>query len=214
MKGVSLMNNKLAKKGAIFLILTTIIYFIIEFIVANAWNNPTYNYLFNWVSDLGVPVNTTFQGHHINSPLYTLMNFEFTILGLSYIIGFNMIRSLYLSKRKSTLLSIIAGLGVIIVASFPGYEYNLSFMHQVGAMLIVFGAYSLMYLSGKEFNIKWYKITCNILIVIGIVGFILTFVFSNSDYAGLVERILLYPYALFPIITGIAILSQSQKQED
>lgn len=207
------MNVNKRRTGSIVLILAGILFWVLEAVAAAAWKDPAYSYTYNWVSDLGVPVETVMNGHAVNSPLFALMNLNFILFGAMYIAGFWMILPQYQSRQRAAAIGALAtGLGVFFVAAFPGYsEYSGAFMHGVGAMLVVFGCFALALASakglGEAVKAKWYAPLCYLTAALIAVGLVMTFALSESNYGGLVERVLLYPVVAFPVITGIAIVT-------
>jgi len=62
-------NIKKVRTGAILLILASAIFLSFEAISASAWTDPGYSYSRNFVSDLGIPVVTEFEGRPVSSAL-------------------------------------------------------------------------------------------------------------------------------------------------
>src|SRR5271154_1655168 len=61
-------------------------YFIIQFIVAAAWQAP-YSWRFNTISDLGNSACVVYGGRTVCSPLHGLMNASFILLGITMATG-------------------------------------------------------------------------------------------------------------------------------
>ena len=206
--------------GGIVLSASGILFLVLEFLTANTWKNPAYNYATYWMSDLGVPIQTEVNGHIVNSPWYALMNLNFVTWGLMLIVGFLLILPLFDKKvsRRVIPLTIIYAFGPIIIGTFPGYEFSLQFMHPIGALLAVIGgglhALTTGIYLGQKLNNRWYRIVSIVLAVIAMTGlfFTLTQAYPES-IQGIVERIYIYPIVLWPVITGFILLKNGQYTE-
>lgn len=206
--------------GGIVLSASGILLLVLEFLTANTWKNPAYNYATYWMSDLGVPIQTEVNGHIVNSPWYALMNLNFVTWGLMLIVGFLLILPLFDKKvsRRVIPLTIIYAFGPIIIGTFPGYEFSLQFMHPIGALLAVIGgglhALTTGIYLGQKLNNRWYRIVSIVLAVIAMTGlfFTLTQAYPES-IQGIVERICIYPIVIWPVITGFILLKNGQYTE-
>lgn len=199
---------------AVIFIVAPLMFFVLEFISAMAWQNPTYSYLQNYVSDLGVPVDTVFQGRHILSPLHALMNFNFiayAILILIAIIGIS--ASLKINRKGLAIGLLIAhSLGFILVGLFPGYDWWGGVYHTIGAIPVIFGGNLGIIVLGTAFG-KAYKeqsfSTASLLLgVIGLVGIFTVLIMASKGlgYQGLFERIAIYPTFIWEILFARTIL--------
>ena len=103
--------------GGIVLSASGILFLVLEFLTANTWKNPAYNYATYWMSDLGVPIQTEVNGHIVNSPWYALMNLNFVTWGLMLIVGFLLILPLFDKKvsRRVIPLTIIYAFGLSLI---------------------------------------------------------------------------------------------------
>src|SRR5579884_1287958 len=126
--------------------LLTIEYFIIQFIVAGAWHNPAYSWRLNTISDLGNTVCAVNSGRPVCSPLHSLMNASFILLGVLMAVGSLLIYQEFRQKRSSLIgfsLMALAGFGTFIVGLFP--ENTVPALHSLGATLaFVLGNLSLI----------------------------------------------------------------------
>jgi len=120
--------------GPIFWMLS-IQYYLVQLIVALVWS-PPYSLSANTISDLG---NTACGGYGLRlvcSPLHSLMNASFIILGLAMVIGAELI----FQEFKDSLGSLVgfaamaaAGIGTLLVGLFP--ENSVGSLHFLGALL-------------------------------------------------------------------------------
>lgn len=197
--------------GAWLLIIAPFIMFIPQLISEVAWNQPRYNPIFNWVSDNGVPVVTKFGTHVINSPLHALMNIGFVGNGILVLAAFILLRDKWLQGISNSILPILYSVGVVLVGTFPGYEWRLSFLHSIGATLFLiagellsinFGRY---YLNKNNRGLGWALITLGIF---SFMAFLVMFGFSSSGFEGLIERLSIYPVLITTLIEGIAFLDR------
>jgi hypothetical membrane protein len=207
---------KRMKRGAILVLIAGVIYMLFEAIASFGWNDPKYSYIFNYISDLGIPVKTEYKGHIINSPLYYFMNSGFILNGLLFAIGiFAVISTLCKRKIPLYILAIIYSVGVCVVGVFPGYDWWGVMYHGFGALgAIGIGNIAVMCLGvsiGKKIGSKFLVILSPILCIIGISGFLIFMTKEDSPIVGLWERISVYTIIFWQIIFG-AVLSKRQKR--
>src|SRR5690349_21014675 len=118
--------------------LSSVQFFLAQLIVQLAWPTP-YSLLHNYISDLG---NTSCSEFSTNSPLYvcsplhTLMNASFILLGITLPLGAFLTRHFFPPMRRRTIgLALVgsAGLGLILVGFAPE-NVNIG-VHAIGAAL-------------------------------------------------------------------------------
>ncbi len=197
----------------IFLV-APLMFFVLEFVSAMAWQNPTYSYLQNYVSDLGVPVDTVFQGRHINSPLHALMNFNFIAYAILILIATIGISPSLKIKRKNLGIGLLIAhsLGFILVGLFPGYDWWGGIYHSIGAIPVIFGGnLGIMALGsavGKSTHNRFFSSVSILLGLVGLVGIftVLYLASKGLGYQGLFERIAIYPTFIWEIFFGTALL--------
>ncbi|MDQ3123495.1 MAG: DUF998 domain-containing protein [bacterium] len=180
-------------------------YFIVQLLVAGAWNVP-HSWTHNTISDLGNTVCGPYNERLVCSPLYTLMNLSFIVLGISMAVGSALI---YYGFKKSRLSYVgfsfmaLAGIGTWIVGAFP--ENTVGFMHGFGAALpFLFGNLSLLILG---YNLDMPKLLRYYTLLSGITALIALVFFVNKEYLifglGGMERIVAYPQTIWMIAFGI-----------
>ena len=214
------MNAKNASRktlvGAWILILGVVFFYTAEFIASLGWKGPArYSYISDFISSLGIPVVL----EQINSPLHALMNIGFVIYGASVVIGYLLLKKTLPKGKLSALVRILlaaSGIGVVLVGFFPGHDWTYSFVHTVGAMLVIYaGNVGDILLSLALWREKRFRYApCGVLL--GIVGLFFSVVmamFFESGFAGLYERLAIYPTILFNLALGIRSLRGVKKDK-
>ncbi len=191
-----------SKVGGLILIIASLYYVIAEAISAVFFNASIFNtYIFHTISDLGIP--------NANSPLAWLMNSAFIIIGLALLfVNFYKFKD-YIVKNKIIfyILSIIAAVGVIIVALIHSGNPPTLGYHKLGAMMAILGGNIMLILisrSMEEFG-NYQKTT----LILGLIGFVVFWVMAfNMDYIYMpvFERLSVYTLIIWSFITGIFVL--------
>jgi hypothetical membrane protein len=210
--------KKKVQAGAVLFILAGLVFLSTEAIAASAWSNPVYKYSQNYISDLGIPVVTEFDGQMINSPLHGVMNFGFIAYGILFIAAYILILSVLSGKKKiiGIVLAMIYGFGVFLIAIFPGYNWEFQIFHARGAAMMIYGSNLLILITGllvkREILKRWFVGLCAGLCVIGFAGF---FMLINGafGYKGITERIAVYPIIAWCIIFGILLFLRIRKKD-
>lgn len=184
---------------------STIQFYIVQLIVANAWVQP-FSYTQNYISDLGNTLCTSFAC----SPLYVTMNVSFIALGLSILIGALLFASVYRQNNGAVigfLCLALSGLGTMFVGIFPA-DVN-GDAHGTGAFTsFLLGNLALIILGVtlREFS-RWVRYSA---VILGLIGLISLPFFMEKMYFGLgvgvIERFVAYPQSIWMIIFGITIL--------
>ena len=208
-------NEKVIRICAILFLLAGIIYLACEAITAAAWHSPTYQYAYNYVSDLGIPIITHFDGRAIHSPLHFVMNFGFFANGILFAIAYYLLLSEIQTKAKPIgyLFATIFGVGIVMVGMFPGYDWWGEWIHGIGAMMaIVVGNLAVMLaamLSSRFIGRKWSVAFSVIMCVVGIASFAVFISIDNNPYAAVFERISVYTVMVWDIIFGCILYRKS-----
>lgn len=189
--------------------ISSVQYFIVQLIVISAWTVP-YSFANNYISDLGNTDCGTYDGLMVCSPLWPLMNVSFVVFGVTMAVGTQLLRSVFVRSRLSTiafLLMILSGIGTVMVGLFP--ENTVSGAHTIGAFLgLGVGNLSALLLgvslSSLPKSVRTYTMISGI---VSIAAFIL---FIYDVYLGLgrggMERLISYPFTVWMIIFGITML--------
>ncbi len=216
-KEVTLNKNMIKASGLMFII-APLFFLIVEFVASRFWGNPAYSYISNYISDLGVPVQTMFQGRQINSPLSSVMNFGFVMYANLFVIG-NVLIFHALSKNgriPRLVLNSLYSLGIIFVGIFPGYDWPGLPMHVIGAFLVIvignIGIIMTGTLLNKTFKRKNYSIISMLLGILGLLGLVLVTVAASAGMSvqGLCERIAVYPMLVWSLLTGLMLFTNKK----
>lgn len=189
--------------GIVFLI-GSLYYVIAEAISAFSFNDTLINtYLFHTISELGIP--------NANSPLAFLMNSAFILIGLAYIFGNFYKFKEFLVKNKVIfyILTLIAAIGVIIVALIHAGNPITAGYHSLGAIMAILGGNLMLLVVSRSMDkFGTYQKVTLILAIIGILAFLMMFFNMGSPYMPVFERISVYPLTIWSFITGVYILKQ------
>ncbi|WP_407424812.1 DUF998 domain-containing protein [Methanobrevibacter sp.] len=193
------MKSKVA--GYAFIV-GSVYYLVAEAISATLFNASIINtYVFHTISELGIP--------NANSPLFWLMNSAFILIGLTLIFG-NFYRFKdYIIKNKAVfyILTLVTGLGVIVVGLIHGGNPLTSGYHTLGAVMAILGGNILLVVISRsmgDFSI-FQKITL-VLGVFGIIAFWILFFSMESIYMPVFERLSVYTLILWSFLTGVYLL--------
>jgi hypothetical membrane protein len=216
---VTNISRSKANAGAILLILAPLVFFFTEAIVASFWENPAYSYTYNFISDLGVPVVTEFEGRPIDSSLYSVMNLGLIVYADLFVTAFCMLFHMLPKKggTMATILAVLYGIGVTFVAIFPGYYWPGFFMHAIGALLIIFGGGFVLMIYGSLFNQviqkKWFSLLSVTFCIIGFISIAIC-VLTTGDNRGFFERVSIYSLLIWEILTGVLLLASIGKSKN
>src|ERR1017187_1472407 len=118
-----------------YLYLSSLQYFVVQLVVSLRWS-PAYSLGSDTISDLGNTACGRFNGRYICSPLHTLMNVSFVVLGVTMVAGSVLVwRGLSSARARSLGFAFmgIGGIGVVLVGLFP--ENSVSALHGIGSAL-------------------------------------------------------------------------------
>ena len=195
------MKSKIA--GIVF-ILGSLYYLLAEAISAFSFNDLLTNtYLFHTISELGIP--------NINSPLAFLMNSAFVIIGLTFIFGnFYKLKD-FIIKNKVVfyILTIVAAIGVIIVALIHAGNPVTDGYHSLGAIMAILGGNLLLIIVSRSMDkFETYQKITLILGCIGVFAFWIMFFNMGSIYMPVFERLSVYTLIIWSFISGIYLLKE------
>lgn len=187
------------KVAGIAFIIGSLYYILAEAVSATYFNASLFNtYIFHTISELGIPNG--------NSPLFWLMNSAFILIGLTLIFGDFYKFKDYIIKNKTVfyILTLITGLGVIIVGLIHGGNPLTSGYHTLGAVMAILGGNVLLILISRsmaDFD-GFQKLT----LVLGVMGFIVFWImFFNmkSVYMPVFERLSVYTLIIWSFSAGL-----------
>jgi hypothetical membrane protein len=193
------------------LYITSVQYFLAQVLVAQEWS-PSYSISRDTISDLGNTSCGTFNARFVCSPLHSVMNASFVILGTAMTIGSLLIIHQFSESRGATLgLSSIAisGIGVIMVGVFP--ENTISALHGIGAAIPFLVGNAGVIILGFSLNLppplRLYSFLSGALALFALGCY------ASSHYLGLgeggIERVVAYPQTAWLIIIGLYILKRN-----
>lgn len=188
-----------AKVAGIVFIAGSLYYLIAEAVCATFFNASLFNaYVFHAISELGIP--------NANSPLFWLMNSAFILIGLVLIFGnfYKFKEFIVKNSRVFYILTLITGLGVIIVGLIHGGNPLTSGYHTLGAVMAILGGNVLLVIisrSMEEFG-NYQKFTL-MLGIVGLIAFWILFFSMESIYMPVYERISVYTLIIWSFMTGV-----------
>lgn len=187
------------KVAGIAFIIGSLYYILAEAISATYFNASLFNtYIFHTISELGIPNG--------NSPLFWLMNSAFILIGLALIFGDFYKFKDYIIKNKAIfyILTLVTGLGVIIVGLIHGGNPLTSGYHTLGAVMAILGGNVLLILISRSMaDFKGFQ---KLTLALGVVGFIVFWImFFNikSVYMPVFERLSVYTLIIWSFSTGL-----------
>lgn len=195
------MKSKIA--GIVF-ILGSLYYLLAEAISAFSFNDLLTNtYLFHTISELGIP--------NINSPLAFLMNSAFIIIGLTFLFGnFYKFKELIIkNKIVFYILTIVAAVGVIIVAMIHAGNPVTDGYHSLGAIMAILGGNLLLIIMSRSMDkFETYQKVTLALGIIGLITFWIMFFNIESLYMPIFERLSVYTLIIWSFISGVYLLKE------
>lgn len=193
------MKSKVA--GYAFII-GSLYYIMAEVISATFFNASFFNtYIFHTISELGIPNG--------NSPLFWLMNSAFILIGLVVIFS-NICRFKDFIVKNSAVfyvLTLVTGLGVIIVGLIHGGNPLTSGYHTLGAVMAILGGNVMLFAVSRsmaEFD-RFQKVTLTLGIA-GLIAFWIMFFIMRNPFMPVFERLSVYPLIIWSFLTGVYII--------
>ncbi len=196
------------------LFISGIQYFLAQLIVGQRFT-PPYSLERNTISDLGNTSCAVLNSRMACSPLHSLMNVSFFILGLAMITGSLLLyNQLDMSKSSRVGFSLfgIGGLGVLLVALFP--ENTVPTLHGIGASLpFLLGNAGLVVISCTSDLSRSLRLYTRLS---GVVALIALIIYSSGHFIGLgeggIERVVAYPQTVWMVVIGVSLLINEKKK--
>ena len=192
-----------SKVAGIVFIIGSLYYMVAEAVSAAFFHVSIFNaYVFHTISELGIP--------NENSPMFWLMNSAFIFIGLTLIFGYLYKFNEFVVKNRIIcfILTVVSGLGVIIVGLIHGGNPLTISYHALGAVMAILGGNLLLIIVSRsmaDFG-KFQKISL-ILGVIGLISFWIMFFNMGSVYMPVFERLSVYTLILWIFSTGFFLLN-------
>lgn len=204
--------------GAILLVINAVQWVLAEAVVAAAWTDPPYSYATNYISDLGVPDCTEFQGRNICSPLHATMNTSFIAQGVLFAIGVLLLARLLggRARRIVRALALAHGVGFTLVGLFHGSSDGPDtglVIHVVGAAVGILCANTVAILAGSLRGLGLPAAYRRFSVAVGALGILSeALVGLSPDTAGLFERGGVYSWLLWGLVTGVLLLVKQRRE--
>lgn len=193
-----------AKVAGIVFIIGSLYYIIAEAISATYFNVSLFNaYVFHTISELGIP--------NPNSPLFWLMNSAFILIGLTLIFS-NFYRFKdFIVRNKSVfyILTLITGLGVIIVGLIHGGNPLTMSYHALGAVMAILGGNILLIITSRSMSeFSTFQKATLALGIIGFIAFWIMFFNMDSSYMPVFERLSVYTLVIWSFLAGLFLVKK------
>ncbi|WP_329213119.1 DUF998 domain-containing protein [Streptomyces sp. NBC_01485] len=203
------------------LIAAALVSLVTEAIVATAWDRRPYSYVDDYVNFLGSPFVGEFRGFLISSPLWWLMSIAWIVSGALVAAASIAFSRRLTGWRQRT----IVGLGtaqasaLILFAVFPlgpaRFDDGTLPLYLLGAFLSIIAGNALAVVTGlsrRPLGLpRWLATASMTTGAIGLLNIPLTYGWVPT---GLAERISLYSYLLWALITGSTFLRSATGKAD
>jgi len=218
-------SRKPAIIAASLLAAVGVIWLVAEAISAAAFRG--YSYATNYISDLGVPEVSMFEGRTIDSPLSAVMNFAFIAQGLLLVAG------VILAVRAAGLrgagrgwivaVSIAHGIGMLLVGIFHGSEVNIAngfiILHVLGATIAIVTGNVVAILAGVQSRRvgapSWYRVVSVALGIIGLISLVMLVIVKTTTFPALPEPVwergAVYTITAWELMTGITLFASMRR---
>lgn len=198
--------------GALAFIAAGLQYVALEAIAASAWNSPPYDYVFNYISDLGVPDPQIYHGRDVNSPLAWVMNTGLVLHGLLFALGALLLAHLFsgAARRLFVSFALLHGVGIVLVGLFHEAS-GVPVAHVGGALFaILFGNLAALVagLSWRGLGLpRWFGVVSVALPVAGLLSEVVLLAgVVDLRFDGLFERGGVYSITVWEVLFGAVLL--------
>jgi len=203
-----------------------VLWLVFEAITASAF--PGYSYATNYISDLGVPDVTVFEGRSIDSPLSALMNFAFIAQGLLLLGGVIFALRAAPGVRGGARTWILAiaithAVGMLLVGIFHGSQQNLEngllVLHGLGAAFAIATGNITAILGGITSHRiaapSWYRITSVFLGIFGLICLVMLAVASTTSFTAVPEAVWergsVYTIIGWELLTSVSLIALARR---
>ncbi len=197
-------------RGAALWAAAAVGYLILEAVAAASFE-PSYSYMRDYISDLGVDAGEL-HGRMINSPRAYLMQIAFFVQGILFFTGALLIVGFPHSLRARTFLGLVAAnaVGNIVVGTVHSGK-----VHVVGAALAIVGGNTAI-LAGSAIvglvgSQRWYRNISKSIAALGLLSLVMLMVNSATMKSNLLpegawERGSVYSITLWQLLTAACLL--------
>lgn len=188
-----------SKVAGIAFLAGSLYYIVAEAVSATFFNDTIFNtYIFHTISELGVP--------NADSPLFWLMNSAFFLMGIILIFSnFYKLRDLIVKNRiVFYILTLMTGIGVVIVALIHGGNPINFTYHASGAIMAMLGGNVMLIVIARSMDDfgGYQKITL-VLGAIGLVAFWVMFFNMQCSFMPVFERLAVCTLIIWCFMTGL-----------
>jgi hypothetical protein len=203
------------------LVAAVLISLIAEAVVAAAWDRRPYSYISDYVNFLGSPYVGEFRGFVISSPLWWLMAVAWIVSGMLIAAAGLALSRRLTGWRRGTVaaLALAQAIALVLFAVFPlgpaRLEDGTLVLYLIGAFLSIIAGNALAIVTGLASRMlglpRGLAIAGIALGGIGLLNIPLTYGWTPT---GLAERISLYSYLLWALLTGLALVRSTGRGHD
>jgi hypothetical membrane protein len=186
---------------------------IAEAVVAAAWDRRPYSYLDDYVNFLGNPFVGEFRGFLISSPLWWLMSIAWIVSGALVAAASVALSRRLTGWRRRTIaaLGLAQAIALILFAVFPlgpaRFDDGTLVLYLIGAFLSIIAGNVLAIVAGLSSTALGLPRRLTIVgVTLGGIGLLNIPVTYGWTPTGLAERISLYSYLLWALITGLVLI--------
>jgi hypothetical membrane protein len=191
-------------------------WFPVQFIVQAAWTTP-YSLAHNFISDLGAVHCATGKGlGYVCSPLHSLMNASFIVIGLLTLAGVVLLWNSWPRRRLVTVgmvLFAVFGVGKVVIGLDPE-DVRLG-VHALGSLGMLFGDVGAILLAlGLWRPARGQALVFLVVGVVGVIAFFLQLSPHQEAVRGALERLADWPLPLWLGVLGCLRLSNRWPEAD
>ena len=202
-----------ARWGGLALVAAVLVDLIAEAIVAAAWDRRPYSYIDDYVNFLGNPFVGEFRGFLISSPLWWLMSIAWIVSGALVAAASVALSRRLTGWRRRTIaaLGLAQAIALILFAVFPlgpaRFDDGTLVLYLIGAFLSIIAGNVLAIVTGLSSAALGLPRRLAIAgVTLGGIGLLNIPVTYGWTPTGLAERISLYSYLLWALITGLVLI--------
>lgn len=189
-------------------------YAILESVAASAWHSPPYDYVSNYISDLGVADPQTYGGRVVDSPLAWVMNTGFVLEGLFFAVGAVLLATMFSRSSRALFVgfALLHTAGIVLVGFFD--ETTPGHWHVLGAFgSIVFGNLAAVVVGlywHRPGLPRWFAAASVVLPVAGLASEVVLLAgLADPALDGLFERGGVYSVTVWQILFGLVVLART-----
>jgi hypothetical membrane protein len=200
--------------GALAFVVGGLQYAVLEGVAASAWRSPPYDYVSNYISDLGVADPQTYGGRVVDSPLAWVMNTGFVLEGLFFAVAAVLLSIAFSGASRALFVAfaLLHAVGIVLVGFFD--ETTAGGWHVGGAFAsIVFGNLAALVagLAWRRLGLPgWFGVLSVALPVVGLASEVVLLAgIADPDLDGLFERGGVYSITAWQVVFGAVVLART-----